>query len=82
MAACEVCQVKNNEHIHHLGLLQPLPIPTETWTDIVMDFVEGRPNSGSKNAILVVVDRLTKYGHFIPISNPYTASQIASVFIQ
>lgn len=47
-----------------------------------MDFIDGLPNSQGHNAILVVVDRLSKYGHFIPISHPYTAIQIAEIFVK
>jgi hypothetical protein len=46
-----------------------------------MNFMDGLPMSCGKSIILVVVDRLTKYDHFIiPISHPYTAPQIARVY--
>lgn len=80
VAACDQCQRQNHETINPPGLLQPLPIPEDVWFDVSMDFVDGLPLSLNKNAILVVVDRLSKYSHFIAISHPYTASQIAEVY--
>jgi transposase InsO family protein len=50
------------------------------WTHISLDFVEGLPKSEGKDVILVVVDRFTKYAHFIPLSHPYTVKQVADLF--
>ena len=61
------------------GLLQLLEIPTTPWTNVNLDFVEGLPKSQGYEVILVVVDRLTKYSHFIPISHPYSVAKVASL---
>lgn len=47
-----------------------------------MDFIEGLPKVQGKDTIMVVVDRLTKYAHFIPLSHPFTAKDIAEVFLK
>lgn len=47
-----------------------------------MDFIEGLPKSEGKDTILVVVDRLTKFGRFLTLKHPFTALQVAGVFVK
>ena len=63
------------------GLLQPLLIPAKPWLDISMDFVTGLLKSQGYDVILVVVDRLTRFVHFMPLSHPYTAAKVAQAFM-
>ena len=51
------------------------------WTYISMDFIEGLPMSKGCSVIFVVVDRLSKYSHFIPMAHPYTAITVARIFM-
>ena len=79
---CDVCQRYKIDHQKPAGLLQPLPIPTQVWTDISMDFIDSLLSSKGKTVLLVVVDQLFKYAHFIPMSHPYTAPKVAQTFFE
>ena len=63
------------------SLLQPLSIPTQIWLDISMGFIEGLPNSNGHYVIMVVVDRLSKYAHFIHLKHSYTTVTVAKAFV-
>ena len=63
------------------GLLQPLSIPDQAWSSVSMDFVEGLPRPECKDNILVMVDRLTKFVHFIGLTHPYTAQDVVRIFL-
>ena len=78
---CDVCQRYKYEGNASFGLLQPLLVPPIAWSQISMDFVEELPVSGGKNVIFVVVDRLTKYAHFMGLKHPYTAAIVAQTFV-
>ena len=78
--ACDVCQRYKTEHLHPAGLLLPLPVPQGVWTDIALDFVEALPRVRGKSMILTVVDRFSKYCHFIPLAHPYSAESVAQAF--
>ena len=78
--ACAVCQRNKPEQLHPAGLLLPLPVPQGVWTDIAMDFVEALPRVKGKSVILTVVDRFSKYAHFLPLAHPYSAETVAQTF--
>lgn len=78
---CVVCQQAKHEHVKSPGLLQPLPVPDGPWQEITMDFIEALPKSEGYTVILVVVDRLTKYAHFIPLKHPFSAPVVAKAFL-
>ena len=78
VAECDVCRRVKAEHQRPAGVLQPLPIPEWKWDEIGMDFITGLPRtSRGHNAIWVVIDRLSKVAHFLPIREAITASQLA-----
>jgi len=79
--SCHICQQAKTEHVKLPGLLEPLPVPTQPWTVISMDFIEGLPQSTRYNTILVVVDKFTKYGHFIHRAHPFTSMHIAQLYL-
>jgi hypothetical protein len=82
VAECVVCQQNKVETIKTPGLLQPLSIPSQRWEEISMDFITGLPKSEGKSVIMVIVDRLTKYAHFCPLSHPFKANTFATAFME
>jgi protoheme ferro-lyase len=64
------------------GELQPLPIPERPWSSISMEFIEKLPESDGYDSILVVVDRFTKMGIFIPTVTPITTQNLADLFVR
>jgi hypothetical protein len=83
LAKCLECQQVKAEHRHPPGLLQPLPILEWKWETISMDFIIGLPKSARQNdAIMVVVDKLRKSTHFIPIKSTCKVIDIANIFMK
>jgi hypothetical protein len=78
---CTICQQAKAEHVKILELLSPFPIPIEAWSTISMDFIEGLPKFGGFDCIFVIIDKLTKYGHFIPISHPFIALTVPQKYM-
>lgn len=79
LKGCGVClQVKPNRS-KYPGLLQPLPVPDGAWQVITMDFIEGLPKSSRFNCIMVVVDKFSKYSHFVPLAHTFTALEVADL---
>jgi hypothetical protein len=68
IARCIECQKVKYEHRNPTRLLQPLPIPEWKWEVVTMDFIIGLPIIGKQHdSIMVVVEKLTKAVHFIPL---------------
>lgn len=81
VAQCSVCQQAKTERVHYPGLLVPLPVPEGAWQMVTLDFIEGLPRSNHSNCILVVVDKFSKYAHFLHLAHPYTALQVATLYM-
>ncbi|XP_073153287.1 uncharacterized protein [Henckelia pumila] len=71
------------EYQRPAGLLKPLHIPTWKWEDVTMDFVIGLPITQRRmNSIWIIVDRLTKSAHFLPVRNNFSMNQYAELYIR
>lgn len=81
---------KRNKHERHApyGLLQPLQVPQRPWESVAMDFIVKLPASAdpvtgeSFDSILVIVDRFTKFGRFIPCRETWGAEKLAHIFVK
>lgn len=79
---CEVCQRNKSETVTPPDLLQPLSLPDTVWEEISMDFVNEFPTSKGRSVIMVVLDRFSKFAHFVAMQHPYTAPKVAQIFIE
>ena len=78
---CLICASAKSDHTGSRGLLQPLPTPNSPWQHISVDFIVDLPKDKDHTTILVVIDSLTKLGHFIPCKKLPTASQLALLIL-
>jgi hypothetical protein len=80
---CLECQQVKVEHQHPGGLLQPIQIPEWKWEVISMDFIIDLPKTIKvHDAIMVVVDKLSKEAHFIPIKYTFESIDVANIFMK
>jgi len=82
ISTCDICQKSKLRHHTPVGLLRPIPIPTRPFEVVSMDFIPELPESNSFDNILVIVDKLTKYGIFIPCSTKITDEETTKLFFK
>ena len=82
VSKCLTCQKIKVEHQRPSGPLQPLDIPEWKWESIAMDFVVGLPTIPvGYDSIWVIIDRLTKSAHFLPVKTTYSVEKYAKLYI-
>ena len=83
VARCLTCQQVKAEHQRPGGLLQPLNIPEWKWEEVTMDFVSGLPKSSEGyDSIWVIVDRMTKSAHFLPVKTTDPVRKLAKLYLK
>jgi len=83
VASCLICQKAKIEHQRPTGMLQPLDIPEWKWDSITIDFVVGLPRTIQKfDSVWIIVDRLTKSAHFLPINIRYSLEKLTELYIR
>jgi hypothetical protein len=71
------------EHRHPAGLLQEFPIPEWKWEVVIMDFITKLPRTSKQHdAIMVVVDKLTKASHFIPMKLTHKETNVVDIYMR
>lgn len=81
VASCEECRRAKAIRHKPFGPLRFLPVSKRPWDSISMDFIEGLPLSDGFDSVLVIVDRLTKMGLFIPTLKTLTTPELAKLFL-
>ena len=82
VARCDTCCRVKAMHMKPIGLLQPLSVLDWKWEDISMDFIIGLPTTQKGNdSIWVIVDRLTKSAHFLPVKITFRPLEYSERYI-
>jgi hypothetical protein len=82
VSECDTCRKVKADYMKLGGLLQPLSVPDWKWDDISMDFIVGLPLTARKfNSIWLIVYRLTKSAHFIPVNTNYNVQKYAEIYV-
>ncbi|KAA3477305.1 integrase [Gossypium australe] len=82
VSRCLICQQVKAEHQVPSGLLQPIMVPEWKWDRVTMDFVMGLLLTPSKKDVVwLVVERLTKSAHFIPVRIDYSLDKLADLYV-
>jgi hypothetical protein len=79
---CHICKRTTASKKARQKVLKPFPIPQKAWQNIFIDFITHLPNSYGYDAILVVIDRLTKIKHFIHYKKTYNFEEIAHLYVK
>lgn len=79
---CAICESTKPFNTTPQGLLQRLTIPDKIWNSMSLNFITHLPPSSGKTTILVIVNRLSKNGHFSALGPQFSAPQVAFVFIR
>jgi hypothetical protein len=82
ICSCDPCQKIKHDRGAGVGYLQPLAIPAAPFDTISLNFITGLPKSHGKNAILVVVDKFTKFVQFIATTIDVTAEETATLLFK
>ena len=81
VGSCDACTVSKPDNRQPAGLLQPLPIPSQPWEIVSMDFIVKLPTTPrGHDTVFTVVDMLTKQVHFIPTREAISAKVAASLY--
>ncbi|CAI7853965.1 unnamed protein product [Closterium sp. NIES-53] len=83
VTSCDTCQRMKSSKQKKAGLLQPLPVPEQPWQVVSLDFITGLPpTNAGHDAILVVIDKFSKMGHFTPIHTTARTKETAQLFLK
>ncbi|GJY68559.1 putative reverse transcriptase domain-containing protein [Tanacetum coccineum] len=83
VSKCLTCAKVKAEHQKPSGLLQQPEIPVWKWERITMDFVSGLPRTPSGyDTIWVIVDRLTKSAHFLPMKKTDSMEKLTQLYLK